>query len=105
MMRILSMLRVVPDGDGVSECRSHASQYVLNVHCERVRATEHAARGPFYLLERRHGLAEILERGAGVLASTASATASLYFLFRDAPAGARGPGRQGPRSVQKSAES
>ena len=66
-MRILSMLRVVPDGDGVSECRSHASQYVLNVHCERVRATEHAARGPFYLLERRHGLAEILERGAGVL--------------------------------------
>ena len=61
------MLRVVPDGDGVSECRSHASQYVLNVHCERVRATEHAARGPFYLLERRHGLAEMVERGTGVV--------------------------------------
>ena len=36
-------------------------------HCGRMRATEHAPRGPFYLLERRHGLAEIVERGGGVL--------------------------------------
>ena len=32
---------------------------------DRVRATEHAPRGPFRVLERRHGLAEIVERGAG----------------------------------------
>jgi pyruvate kinase len=31
-----------------------------------VRAAEHAPRGRFYLLERRHGLAEIVERGAPV---------------------------------------
>ena len=31
-----------------------------------MRATEHAPRDPFRLLERRHGLAEIVERGAGV---------------------------------------
>ena len=29
-----------------------------------MRATEHAPRGPFRVLERRHGLAEIVERGA-----------------------------------------
>ena len=31
---------------------------------ERVRATEHAPRNTFSVLERRHGLAEIVERGA-----------------------------------------
>ena len=31
-----------------------------------MRATEHAPRGPFHVLERRHGLAEIVERGTGV---------------------------------------
>ena len=31
-----------------------------------MRAAEHAPRGPFQLLERRHGLAEIFERGAVV---------------------------------------
>ena len=31
-----------------------------------MRATEHAARGPGRLLERRHGLAEIVARGNGV---------------------------------------
>jgi hypothetical protein len=31
-----------------------------------VRATEHASRDPFRLLERIHGLAEIVERGTGV---------------------------------------
>ena len=31
-----------------------------------MRAAEHAPRGPLHLLERRHGLAEIVERGAGV---------------------------------------
>ena len=35
---------------------------------DRVRATEHAPRGPFNFLKRRHGLAEISERGAVVSA-------------------------------------
>ena len=37
------------------------------IRCERARAAEDAPRGPFQLLERRHGLAEILERRAPVL--------------------------------------
>ena len=59
--------------DGVSRARSTTSrasrglQRVLNVHCDRMRAAEHAPRGPFYILERRHGLAEIVERGIVVL--------------------------------------
>ena len=40
---------------------------VLKLHYERVRATENASRDPSYLLERRHGLAEIVERGVGVV--------------------------------------
>ena len=36
--------------------------------CERVLAAKHAARDLCRVLERRHGLAEIVERGAGVLA-------------------------------------
>ena len=39
----------------------------LNRLYERVRAAEDALRGPFCFLERRHGLAEIVERSAGVL--------------------------------------
>jgi hypothetical protein len=42
-------------------------QLALNKHYERMRATKHAPRGLRRLLERRHGLAEIVERGAGVL--------------------------------------
>ena len=38
----------------------------LNLHCERVRATEHASRDPFDLLKRRHGFAESIERGFAV---------------------------------------
>ena len=45
---------------------SRVSQFVLNVYCERVRAAEHASGDRFRLLERRHGLAEVVERGAGV---------------------------------------
>ena len=41
-------------------------QIVLHYLCVRVRASEHAPRGPFRVLERRHGLAEIVERGGGV---------------------------------------
>ena len=42
-------------------------QFQLNIRCERVLATKHAPRGPFRLLECRHGFAEIVERGAVVL--------------------------------------
>ena len=40
------------------------SQATLNSHHERMRAAEYAPRGRFRLLERRHGLAEMVERGA-----------------------------------------
>ena len=33
-----------------------------------MRAADHALRNPFHVLERRHGLAQIVERGAGVIA-------------------------------------
>ena len=39
----------------------------LNRSCDWVRATEHAPRGPFRVIERIYGLAEIVERGGGVL--------------------------------------
>ena len=39
---------------------------MLNRRGEWMRAPEHTPRGPFSLLHRRHGLAEIVERGAAV---------------------------------------
>ena len=45
-----------------AECDSSLAQIPLNLHCERVHATENAPRDPFSVLERRHGLAEIVER-------------------------------------------
>ncbi len=50
-----------------AERGSRVLQFVLNSRCEWVRATEHAPRDPFRVLEHRHGLAEIVERGGGVL--------------------------------------
>ena len=47
-----------------AERGSRVSQIVLNLYCERMRAPEHAPRGPFYFLERRRGLAQIVEGGA-----------------------------------------
>ena len=49
-----------------AERGSRLSQFALNAHCGRVRAAEHAARDLCRILEHRHGLAEIVERGAGV---------------------------------------
>ncbi len=46
---------------------SRVSQIFLNPRCGRVRATKHAPRNPFRVLARRHCLAEIVDRGAGVL--------------------------------------
>ncbi len=43
---------------------SRISQGTLNVRYERVRAAEHPPRGPFCVLECRHGLAEFSELGA-----------------------------------------
>ena len=54
---------------GAEQC-SCILQSILNPLCGRVRAAEHAPRGPFHVLERRHGLAEIVERGAGVHAES-----------------------------------
>ena len=48
---------------------SRLLQFVLNTSCERVCAAEHALRDPFRVLEGRHGLAELSERGAGVFAN------------------------------------
>ena len=45
---------------------SRVSQIALNIHCERMRAPEHAPRDPSRVLEHRHGLADIVERSAGV---------------------------------------
>ena len=42
-------------------------QLALNMHYERVCATKHAPRGSLRVLERCHGLAQIFERGVGVL--------------------------------------
>ena len=50
-----------------AERGSRFSQIELNIFCERMRATEHAPRGLFQIFEGRNGLAEITERGAGVL--------------------------------------
>ena len=51
---------------------SRVSQMELNSFCGWVRATEHSPRGPFRFLERRHGLAEIVERGAVVFVGLAA---------------------------------
>ena len=50
-----------------AEQELRVSQRPLNPPYERMRATEHAPRGRFYLLERIYGLAEIVGRGAGVV--------------------------------------
>ena len=49
-----------------AEHGSRVSQMIIYPRRGRVRATEHAPRDPFRLLERRHGLSEIVERGIGV---------------------------------------
>ena len=48
------------------ECSSRRLQILLNPDCDRVRGTKHATTYPFRVFERRHGLADIVERGAVV---------------------------------------
>ena len=45
-------------------------QIALKCRCERVCITQNAPRGPIQFLQRRHALAEIIERGAGVLGAS-----------------------------------
>ena len=52
--------------EGVSHASTCASQGNAQFRCERVRASEHAPRGPIRVLERRHGFAEVVERGVRV---------------------------------------
>ena len=54
------------------------SQTVLNLSCLRMRAAEDAPRNRRRLLKRRHGLAEIVERGGGVLEGNVVRFAPLY---------------------------
>ena len=56
-----------------AEGGSQISQSFLNHPCHRVRAAQHASHGPFRVLERRHGLAEIVERGADISVARARA--------------------------------
>ena len=61
---------------------------MLNVQCERMRASKHAPRCPFYFLEPRHGLAEIVERGAvflcdGAMKRTANVLTTLCRACRE----------------------
>ena len=46
---------------------SYSSRRARHKLHTRMCATKHAPRDPFYVFERRHGLAEIVERGVGVL--------------------------------------
>ena len=50
-----------------AELGSRVLQGSLNPRCVRVRATKHAPRDAVRVLERTHGLAEIVERGAFVI--------------------------------------
>ena len=46
-----------------AERGSRFAQRYPNLHCGRVLASKHAPSSPFRVLERRHGLTEIVERG------------------------------------------
>ena len=50
----------------LAERGSRTSQGCLNSSRGRVRPTKYAPRDPCRVLERRHGLAEIVERASGV---------------------------------------
>ena len=59
-----------------AECRSRISQANPKILYVWVRGAKNAARDPIRVLERRHSLAEIAERGAGVLVERESVTLS-----------------------------
>ena len=49
-----------------AEHGSRVLQIAPHRSCQRMRATQHAPRDQFRVLERRHSLAEIVERGVSV---------------------------------------
>ena len=59
-----------------AEGGSRLSQIRLHMRYQRVCAAEHPPRDPCHVLERLHGLAEIVERGAVVFAPAAPSTSS-----------------------------
>ena len=61
-----SLICPVRDPVPSPERGSRVVQILRKTSCGRMRPPEHAARGPLHFLERRHGLAEIFERGGGV---------------------------------------
>ena len=71
----------------------------LNAPCGRVRAAEHAPRDLVYLLERRHRLVEIVERGGGVLVERPRV--NLFHLEREIMTLAENAPRHGHRSAQQ----
>ena len=78
---------------GAERC-SRISEGPLNPLCERVLAPEYAPRCPFRLLERRHGLADLLERGAVVYVER-PCVISATRPDTPAPPGTRRPRRDG----------
>ena len=64
----------------LAERYSRLTQAGINSRCVRVRAAEHAPRGPCRFLERRYGLTEVIERGAGVFAEGLAVEPSLPAL-------------------------
>ena len=62
MVSLASLLRRLAG----AERGSRVSHFVLNYLCDRVRATKNSPRDPFRVFERRHGLAEVVERGGVV---------------------------------------
>ena len=55
---------------GGKRCSACDLQRFINSLSERVRGPEDAPRGPFRVLKRRHGLAQIVERGGVVVRAT-----------------------------------
>ena len=58
-------------------------QVALNPHCERVRTAEHAPSDSSRVLERRDCLAEIVERGVGILVQCSSVIIDVVMLSVD----------------------
>ena len=72
-----------------AERGSRVLQGLLSHLCGRVRAAEHAPHDPFRVLERRHGLAEIVERGAVVLVERSRGRTDYSILLYSARIAAR----------------
>ena len=70
-----------------AERGSRVLQILLNLRCERMRATKHAPRDPFSVLERRHGLAQIVEGGGRVHAERMRVIPSHPTMFTHWPDG------------------